>query len=240
MRKTWYSRVWRLQEPACARLSPTLLYPLVLQSSPHLPPRQSPFMKSVWVNAKESLGALWFHQFLYISLPSPPSETKGSFYRKGCEFLLVSLEERFRVGFKWVVGGGIPVENEGKGEGRGEGGGWGVGLAKEPASQCACVCQNYSLANYPLLSPRSPSGNSIQFSLDLSQLGQLWTLLIPLSPCQSAELTQDNKHTTECLGNRRWGKRTPSRSGTPTCAPQELTSLCQTACGRRANIRWWT
>ena len=49
-----------------------------------------------------------------------------------------------------VVGCGFPVENEGKGEGSGEGGvGW--GQAKEPASQCTRVCQNYPLANYPII-----------------------------------------------------------------------------------------
>ena len=47
-------------------------------------------------------------------------------------------------GFSGVVGGGFPVENEGKGEGVGSVGGWGGDRqAKEPASQCARVCQNY-------------------------------------------------------------------------------------------------
>ena len=47
-------------------------------------------------------------------------------------------------------GGGFVVANEGKGWG-----GWGVGWeqAKEPASQCAHVCQSYPFANYPLVSP---------------------------------------------------------------------------------------
>ena len=45
------------------------------------------------------------------------------------------------------------VEYEGKGEGVGRVGvGW--GQAKEPASQCARLCQNYPLAIYPLVSPR--------------------------------------------------------------------------------------
>ena len=66
----------------------------------------------------------------------------------GCEFLVMSLGEGFGVGFRGVVGGGSPVENEGKREGGGEG--WG-GPAKEPASQCARVCQNYPLANYRFL-----------------------------------------------------------------------------------------
>ena len=52
-------------------------------------------------------------------------------------------------------GGGLfPVENMGNGDTGW--GGWGVGwgLAKEPASQCARVCRNYPLANYPVVSPR--------------------------------------------------------------------------------------
>ena len=52
---------------------------------------------------------------------------------RGCEFLLVSLGEGFGVGFRWVAGGGFPVENEGKGEGGGGGGGrerGGVGTCK--------------------------------------------------------------------------------------------------------------
>ena len=43
---------------------------------------------------------------------------------------MVSLGERFRVGFSGVAGGGFP-ENEGKGEGGGEGGGLGWGQAKK-------------------------------------------------------------------------------------------------------------
>ena len=41
----------------------------------------------------------------------------------------MSLGERFGVGFRGVVGGGFPVENQGKREGGGEGGG-GVGTGK--------------------------------------------------------------------------------------------------------------
>ena len=59
---------------------------------------------------------------------------------------LVSPGEGFGVGFRGVVGGGFPVENEGKGE---RGGRVGLGQSKEPASQHARVCQNYPLANYP-------------------------------------------------------------------------------------------
>ena len=39
----------------------------------------------------------------------------------------VGAREGFVVGFRWVVGGGFPVENKGKGEGGGEGGRWKVG-----------------------------------------------------------------------------------------------------------------
>ena len=39
-------------------------------------------------------------------------------------------------------------------------GGVGWGPAKEPASQCARVCGNYPVVNYPLVSPRfSGSGD---------------------------------------------------------------------------------
>ena len=77
-------------------------------------------------------------------------------FAKGCEFLLVSLGEGF--GRSGVVGR-FPVENEGKGEGGGEGGGVGSGQAKEPASQCERISQNYSLAIYPLvLSHKWPQG----------------------------------------------------------------------------------
>ena len=63
---------------------------------------------------------------------------------------MVFLGEGFGVGFRGVVGVGFPVENEGKGEGwGGVGGGVGWGQAKEPASPCARVCQNYPLAIYP-------------------------------------------------------------------------------------------
>ena len=37
----------------------------------------------------------------------------------------MSLGEGFGVGFRCVVGGGFPVDNEGKGEGGGDGGGSG-------------------------------------------------------------------------------------------------------------------
>ena len=36
----------------------------------------------------------------------------------------MSLGEGFGVGFRWVLGGGVPVANKRKGEGGGEGGGW--------------------------------------------------------------------------------------------------------------------
>ena len=55
----------------------------------------------------------------------------------------VSLREGFGVGFRWVVGGGLPVGNEGEGDRGGEdaGVGWGY-RSKKPASQCARVWQN--------------------------------------------------------------------------------------------------
>ena len=52
------------------------------------------------------------------------------------------------------MAGGFPVENEEKGKGVGRVAGVGWGQVKEPASQCARVCQNYPLAIYPLVSPR--------------------------------------------------------------------------------------
>ena len=67
---------------------------------------------------------------------------------------MLSLGEGFEVGFGGVVGGGFPLEIEGKWGGHQEGGGVGWGQAKELASQCARVCQNYPLAIYPLVSPR--------------------------------------------------------------------------------------
>ena len=60
----------------------------------------------------------------------------------------MSLGEGFGVGFRWVAGGGSPVDMREEREGVG----W--GQAKEPPSQCAHVCQNYLVANYPLVSPR--------------------------------------------------------------------------------------
>ena len=71
----------------------------------------------------------------------------GVVVAKGCEFLLVSLGEGLGSG-SGRRRGGSPVDTEGKG------GGWGLGWgqAKEPTSQCARVCQNYPLANYPLVS----------------------------------------------------------------------------------------
>ena len=69
---------------------------------------------------------------------------------------------RFRSGSRW---GGFPVENvKGKGSGEGRGVVW--ELAKEPASQCACVCQNYPLTNYPLVnfSPKNIALKTLQFN----------------------------------------------------------------------------
>ena len=79
---------------------------------------------------------------------------RGSFLlygeAKGCELLLVSLGEGFRVGFRGVIGGSFPVENEGKGKGGGEGG---VETGKGTARSMRKLCRNYPLANYPLVSP---------------------------------------------------------------------------------------
>ena len=81
----------------------------------------------------------------------------------------MSLEEGCGVRFRWVVGGGL-VFLQKKKEGEGGWGGWGVrwGPAKEPASQCARICQNYPLASYPFSFPqvirrggtRVPKGDS--------------------------------------------------------------------------------
>ena len=62
----------------------------------------------------------------------------------------MSLQERFGVGFGGGGGAWFSSGNRGRGEGGGEGGGVGWGQAKEPASQCARVCQNYPVAIYPL------------------------------------------------------------------------------------------
>ena len=37
----------------------------------------------------------------------------------------LTLGKGFGVGFRWALGGALPVGNEGEGEGGGEGGGWG-------------------------------------------------------------------------------------------------------------------
>ena len=58
----------------------------------------------------------------------------------------VPIGEGFVFRFRWVVGGGLPVQNEGKGEGGGEG-------DRRRSRQCARVCQSDPLANYPLGSP---------------------------------------------------------------------------------------
>ena len=54
---------------------------------------------------------------------------------------MVSLGEGFGVGFRWVVGGWFPVQNEDSRRGWGR---WGVKSMCMPLS-------NYPLANYPLL-----------------------------------------------------------------------------------------
>ena len=67
-------------------------------------------------------------------------------------------------GFWWVVGGGpcCPVENKGEGEG----GRWGSGggPTKEPASECACVCQDYPLEKYlPFIADRNLSSTELEY-----------------------------------------------------------------------------
>ena len=89
----------------------------------------------------------WVFFFFRVGFPfiNFGQKRKASFYRGSFrKFLLVSLGEGFGVGFRWVVGDGFPVEGGGWG-------GWGVGWGqtKEPASQCARVCQNYPSTNYP-------------------------------------------------------------------------------------------
>ena len=60
------------------------------------------------------------------------------------------------------VGGGVFSCGRGLRRGRGgEGRAVGWGPAKEAASQCARVCQNYPLANYPLVSPQTLSIGAI-------------------------------------------------------------------------------
>ena len=71
----------------------------------------------------------------------------GVVFAKGCEFLLVCLGEGFRIRFRWVVGGGFPVENEEKG-GRGTGNGPGKSMRTR-------LSKLKSLVNYPLVSSRN-------------------------------------------------------------------------------------
>ena len=75
------------------------------------------------------------------------------------------------------------MEDEGKGEGGGKGGWWGGGLAKEPASQCARVCQNYPSVNYSLVSPRVQEAFCFVFcflakkkqNTEFTKLSSVWT-----------------------------------------------------------------
>ena len=71
----------------------------------------------------------------------------------------MSLEEGFGV-IRRVVGGGFPMENEGKMEGGGGGWGVGVGTGKRNGKSMRKLCRNYPLANYPLVSPRPKSSLS--------------------------------------------------------------------------------
>ena len=56
----------------------------------------------------------------------------------------------FGVGFRWVVGGGNPVENKGKEEEGRVGGGVGTGTGTGKSMRK--LCRNYPLANYPSVS----------------------------------------------------------------------------------------
>ena len=104
-------------------------------------------LENKYPHNKKSLGETFFGQKLGVVF------TAGSFRKE------VAVPIGVRVKGVWgrvQVGGGgwFSLENEGKGKGVGRVGGWGGGLAKEPTSQCARVCQNYRLANYPLVSPQ--------------------------------------------------------------------------------------
>ena len=83
--------------------------------------------------------------------------------------------EGFGVGFRWVVGVGFLWKIK---ERRGrvwEGWGVGWGPAKDSASQCARVSQNYPIANYPLVSPRSQLASGPERKrLALSKMCNLW------------------------------------------------------------------
>ena len=84
----------------------------------------------------------------------PPHTHSGPNSQRGASFYWCPWRRALGSG-SGVVGVGFPVERGGQGEGVGRegvgrvGGGW--GQAKEPASQCARVCQNYLLAIYPLV-----------------------------------------------------------------------------------------
>ena len=78
--------------------------------------------------APHSIFSLQATIFTYFLRSVVGSKLRGSFlpgvvFAKGCEFLLVSLGEGFGVRFRWVVGGGLPVGNEGTEEAGGEWGG---------------------------------------------------------------------------------------------------------------------
>ena len=84
----------------------------------------------------------------------------------------MSLEEGFGVGFRGGWWRGFAVENKGKGEGVGSVGG-GVGTGKGTGKSMRKLCRNYSLANYPLVSP--------QFDLSCSRwrIGLFFCLRFP-------------------------------------------------------------
>ena len=63
-------------------------------------------------------------------------------------FLLVSLGERFGIGFRWVGGVSFRKKREGGGKG-------GVKTGKGTGKSMRKLYRNYPLANYPLVSPLS-------------------------------------------------------------------------------------
>ena len=64
----------------------------------------------------------------------------------------MSLKEGFGVGFRGVVGDGLPVEHEGKGEGGVEGGG--VGTSKGTGKSIRKLLSKLPFSNLPFSSPQ--------------------------------------------------------------------------------------
>ena len=88
----------------------------------------------------------------HISGKNQGAVSPGGSSRKGVRAPIGVPGKRVRGGVQEGGGCWFPVKNKGQREGGGEGAvGW--GQAKEPAIECARVCQNYPLENYPLDSP---------------------------------------------------------------------------------------